>query len=58
MTADEQIKMFVNQAAWLEAEYERAFRPRIVNWKRIAEILARNAQLTREFLNFMETQES
>lgn len=55
MTVDEHISFFVQQAAWLEHEYEREIRARRMRWNRIAEIRMRNQQLTREFLKFMET---
>jgi hypothetical protein len=54
MTTDEHIRLFVQQAAWLEHEYDKAVKMRNLGWKRRNEIRMRNAQLTREFLKFME----
>lgn len=58
MTSDENIRMFVNSAAWMEAEYSRLLRQRVVRWDRLAELRVRNVQLTREFLKYMETHEA
>lgn len=54
MTIDRHIELFVQQAAWLEAENAREMnRPR-PRRKRFVEIRVRNGQLSREFAKFME----
>lgn len=57
MTIDQHIHLFVQQAAWLEAETCRELARPLPRMKRILDIRARNLQLNREFERFKQIHE-